>query len=169
MIATLDKTRQTRVLNTISILAGGALFLVLFLHFRPVSAPVVSTAKTYEAVVNIGSIAIPVIIADTKEEQEQGLSGTESLRVDSGLLFVFNVPGRHGFWMKDMNYALDLVWIDENLKIIAISKDITPQTYPTIFTPPEDVKYVLEVNAGFSTKNNITENQILTISTNLTF
>lgn len=165
----LHKTRQTRVLNIISILAGGALFLVLFLHFRSVSAPVVTLMKSHDAVVTIGSVSIPVSIADSPEEQEQGLSGTKELSTGSGELFVFNTPGRYGFWMKDMNYGLDLIWIDENLRIVAISRDITPQTYPTIFNPPTDIKYVLEVNAGFSTNNNIAENQLVTISSNLTF
>ncbi len=169
MIATFTKTRQTRVLYIISILAGGALFLVLFLHFRQVQVPVVNTEKSYEAIVTINSIDIPVVIADSNEEQEQGLSGTKSLEPGSGELFIFNTPGKYGFWMKNMNYSLDLIWVDENLNIIAISKDISPETYPEIFYPPSDVKYVLEVNSGFSAKHGITENQLLKISSNLSF
>ena len=159
MIATLHKTRQTRVLNIISILATGALLLVLLLHFKIGQSS--DIPKGYDAVISIGSTEIPVTIADTLAEQEQGLSGTESLESNAGKLFVFNTPGSYGFWMKDMNYAIDIIWIDEYLKIVDISKDLTPQTYPTIFYPPKDIKYVLEVNSGFSTRNNISINQLM--------
>jgi uncharacterized membrane protein (UPF0127 family) len=169
MIATFTKTRQTRVLYIFSIIAIGALLLVLFLRSRQAVAPVLNTQKSYDAIVTIGSVDIPVTIADSPQEQEQGLSGTDSLDEGSGELFVFNTVGKYGFWMKDMNYPLDLIWIDEKLNIVAISKDISPNTYPTIFNPPTDVKYVLEVNAGFSTKHGITENQLIKISSNLSF
>jgi uncharacterized membrane protein (UPF0127 family) len=159
MIAKLDKTRQTRVLNIISILATGALLLVLLLHFK--SNPSSTTLKGYDSVITVGSIKIPVTIADTPEEQEQGLSGTVSLEKNTGKLFVFKDSGKYGFWMKDMNYSLDIVWIDGDLKIVGISKDISPQTYPEIFYPPKDIKYALEVNAGFSTKNNLSINQLM--------
>jgi uncharacterized membrane protein (UPF0127 family) len=170
MIA-LHKTRQTRVLYIISILiAGGALVLVLFLHFRQTSKPVdVKPLIKYDDTISLGQVQIPVTIADTPEKQEQGLSNTISLPENAGKFFVFKDIGKYGFWMKDMNYSLDIIWIDENLKIIAISKDLKPETYPTVFYPPSPVKYVLEVNAGFSTRNNIIVNQLLTFSHNLSF
>lgn len=170
MIA-LHKTRQTRVLYIISILiAGGALVLVLFLHFRQTVDTVdIKPLIKYEYTISIGQLQIPVTIADTPQGQEQGLSGTISLDENAGKLFIFKDIGKYGFWMKDMNYSLDIIWIDENLKVIGISKDLKPETYPTIFYPPSAVKYVLEVNAGFSTRNNIAVNQLLTFSNNLSF
>ncbi len=168
MIATLDKTRQTRVLNTISSLATGALLLVLFLRFEPVEAPSPVT-PVHEAIIFAGETQILVDIADTPDEQQMGLSGTAPLPKNTGKLFVFSTPSKHGFWMKDMNYGLDIIWIDKDFRIIHIDKEVMPESYPTIFYPPKEIMYVLEVPAGFSTANDISINQLLTLSNNLSF
>ncbi len=170
MIATqtnISKTK-TRVLTLFLNLAGGALFIVLFLHFRTVSIiPVMPSSS--EATLVSGDLHIPVTIADTQEEQEQGLSGTVSLPENTGKLFVFKDPGVYGFWMKDMQYPLDLIWIDSSMHIIDINKDVTPQTYPNVFYPPQQVLYVLEVNSGFSTTHHMEVNQLLALTDNLSF
>lgn len=160
MIA-INKTRQTRVLNTISILAIGALLLVLFLFSGHKKSIENTKAFSYDGSVTIGQVIVPVSIADTDQSREQGLSGTTSLDSNAGKLFVFNSPSVYGFWMKDMNYPLDIIWIDKDFKIIAISKDLKPESYPEVFYPPSEVLYVLEVNGGFSTANNIAENQLV--------
>src|ERR1700744_2057454 len=102
-----------------------------------------------------GQLEIPVAIADTAAKQQQGLSDTPSLPANDGMLFAFDTPGKIGFWMKDMNYSLDFVWLDNSMKIVAIDTDVTPATYPKIYYPPQDISYVLEVNAGFSTTHNL--------------
>jgi uncharacterized membrane protein (UPF0127 family) len=171
MIATqfkdIKKTKQTRVLNIIFSLAIGALFLVLLLHSREASAPLAQ--PVYDATVSNGFTDIPVAVADTDEERELGLSGTAVLPQNAGKLFIFNAPGKYGFWMKDMRYAIDIIWIDESFRIVGIAEGILPGTYPEVFYPPSPVKYVLEVNAGFSTAHNLLENQLLTLTNNLSF
>jgi thiamine biosynthesis protein ThiC len=67
----ISKTK-TRVLNTILILVGGALFLVLLLRSRLVYSPVLDVTKSYDALISIGSKTIPVTIADTEEERNLG-------------------------------------------------------------------------------------------------
>jgi uncharacterized membrane protein (UPF0127 family) len=163
----LQKTRQTRVLYVFSIIAIGALLLVLLLRSRVSNQVVVP--KGYDAVLSTQNLSIPVTIADTPEEQEIGLSYTSNLEQNTGKLFVFNTVGKYGFWMKNMFYAIDLVWIDKDFRIISIDKNITPESYPTIFYPPQDVQYVLEVNAGFSTANNLSVNQLMALTNNLSF
>ena len=160
-------TRQTRVLNIIFSLAIGALFLVLLLRSREVRAPLIT--PVFEALVSNGSVSIPVTIADTSLEQEVGLSGTEFLPPNTRKLFVFNVPGEYGFWMKDMQYPIDIIWIDNSFRILGITEGVTPETYPKVFYPPGPIQYVLEVNAGFSTTHNLLENQLLTLTNNLSF
>lgn len=100
---------------------------------------------------------VRVEIADTPAERELGLSGRERLGEKEGMIFVFDSPGRHAFWMKDMLFPLDIIWLDENLKVIYIKKDARPESYPEIFLPGEDAKYVLEVVAGFADKYNLKE------------
>ncbi len=163
------KTRQIRILYTI-LIAGGALLVVLllrslFLHKEQLPPALeVGNATEKEWVLSLGSFSIPVTLADSPEEREQGLSGTLSLPKESGLLFLFDKPDFYGFWMKDMAYPLDIVWIDKDFKIIGISKDIAPNSYPQIFYPPSPAQFVLEVNAGFSTQHNLSENQLLTLT-----
>ncbi len=87
-------------------------------------------------------------LADDPAEQELGLSNRKSMPQNTGMLFAFPAPSIPGIWMKDMHFALDLVWIDEGRKIVQIDANVSPDTYPRIFRPSGLVKYVLEVNAG---------------------
>ena len=91
------------------------------------------------------------IVAD-EESRSQGLSDRESLCIGCGMLFAYDEPGRHGFWMKDMNFPIDIVWLDENQEIVHIERSVSPDTYltnpPTVFLPPVDASYVLELPAG---------------------
>ena len=91
--------------------------------------------------------SIPVQLARTTSELKQGLSGTSSLPVGTGMLFIFEHPGGYGFWMKDMQYPLDIVWMDENLRVVEITQHLTPETFPEVTYPQVPVKYVLELNA----------------------
>ena len=105
--------------------------------------------------VNIGGSKVKVELALTSQAQELGLSGRAELAEDEGMLFVFSVPDKYYFWMKDMNFAIDMIWISEDLKIIYIKKDARPELYPETYGPEENAKYILEVNSGFSDKNNL--------------
>ncbi|MEX2014012.1 MAG: DUF192 domain-containing protein, partial [Parcubacteria group bacterium] len=61
----------------------------------------------------------------------------------------------HGFWMKDMHFAIDIVWIDENFRIVGIEKEVRPETFPQVFRPDQPIKYVLELPAGYSERHDI--------------
>lgn len=98
---------------------------------------------------------IKVDLAITPSEHEQGLSGRPGLKDDEGMLFVFLQVGKHLFWMKDMFFSIDMIWLGADMKVIYIKKDATPASYPTTFGPNQDAKYVLEVISGFSDKNNL--------------
>jgi len=87
-----------------------------------------------------------VRIADSLAERAQGLSGTTALAPDEGMLFVFERAGMYGFWMKDMYYPIDIIWLNDELRPVGITKNISPDTFPTVFYPPVPVRYVLEVS-----------------------
>jgi hypothetical protein len=87
-------------------------------------------------------------IADTPLLEERGLSGRISLNSNRGMLFIFSTPGIYGFWMKDMNFPLDMVWMDVNHKVVSVNSDVLPSTYPNTFFPPSNISFVLELNAG---------------------
>lgn len=107
--------------------------------------------------VNIGGKAeFKVGLAVTREQRAKGLSGREYLADDEGLLFVFQNPGRHGFWMKDMNFAIDIIWVDEEKKVVDIRENANPESYPAeTFYPSYPALYVLEINAGLVEKYGI--------------
>lgn len=95
---------------------------------------------------------IYVTVAKTPATREQGLSGYTSLGADKGMLFIFPTPDKPDFWMKDMNFSLDMIWITNDRKIIGVSSNISPNTYPKTFSPPDKIQFVLEVNAGAAEK-----------------
>lgn len=105
--------------------------------------------------VKIRDLALDITLADTAAKREQGLSSTPSLATSSGMLFVFSKPGRYPFWMKDMNYSLDIIWIGRDHKIVDITKNLSPNTYPESIAPIRDTLYVLEINAGLAGKYNL--------------
>lgn len=103
----------------------------------------------------IQNIKLTVDIADEPYEQTLGLSGREYMAKNEGIIFIFPESIMPAFWMKEMNFALDIIWIDAKNTIIGIEKNVSPDTFPETFAPPSPVKYVLEVNADWSDKNQI--------------
>ncbi len=106
--------------------------------------------------IKIGDKKIKVELATTEKEQARGLSGRNGLVEDTGMLFIFDKIAKYSFWMKEMNFPIDMIWISEDLHIVYIKNNAQPASYPEDFTPSTDAKYVLEINAGFSEKNNLT-------------
>lgn len=102
-----------------------------------------------------------VMIADSDTERQQGLSGRKSLGQHEGMLFVFDIPAQHRFWMKDMNFPIDIVWIDSNFTVVDITHSLSPNTFPQAFAPTLPAQYVLEIPAGSAEKFGITVGQVL--------
>lgn len=105
--------------------------------------------------VKINDVILKVEVAMTSEEHAKGLSDRESLDADAGLLFFFNNSGKYPFWMKDMNFPIDIIWIDENYTIVFIEKNAKPESFPSLLGGKVQSRYVLETASGFSQKNNI--------------
>lgn len=99
--------------------------------------------------------------ANTQEEQNTGLSGKKCIRSDEAMLFIFEKPSTYGFWMKDMNFPIDIIWLDGSKKVVSIESDVHPSTYPRIYYPSEPALFVLEVSAGASSQSPITIGQQL--------
>jgi UDP-GlcNAc:undecaprenyl-phosphate GlcNAc-1-phosphate transferase len=94
--------------------------------------------------------------AKTPEEQARGLSNRDSLCGNCGMLFEFSDPGLHSFWMKDMRFSLDVIWLDENNQVVAKYENLPfPSLEP--FGPPVPVVRVLELPAGAATSVRVGE------------
>ena len=87
-------------------------------------------------------------IADTGVLRERGLSYRNALSQNEAMLFVFEEPGKYLFWMKDMNFSIDIIWLDSSKHMIYVEKNLSPNTYPKAFGPDEQSQYVIEVSAG---------------------
>jgi uncharacterized membrane protein (UPF0127 family) len=74
----------------------------------------------------IAGVRLSVEVADTPAERGRGLSGREMLPENSGMLFVFDTPGRYGFWMYGMKFPLDIIWIDESLRVVYFVENAQP-------------------------------------------
>src|ERR671919_1099267 len=99
-------------------------------------------------------------LALTNEQQTKGLSVKDYLKENEGMLFVYEQPTRQGFWMKDMKFPIDIIWLDNNGTVVYIKNNLQPCT--TIFAflcptyiPDKDSLYVLETSSGFSNKHSI--------------
>ncbi|MCX6757298.1 MAG: DUF192 domain-containing protein [Candidatus Nomurabacteria bacterium] len=139
------------------------LFFILFfyynissIHSKPTSDQIAVMDK-----VIISGQTIDVEISDTSAKRELGLSGHAPLLNNQGMFFVFDVPDKYAFWMKDMLFPLDIIWINSDMKVVYIEKNLEPNSYPKLFSSNEDALYVLELNAGFSDKNNLQIGDIL--------
>lgn len=111
-------------------------------------------------ILKIGEMTLNIEVADTDAKRTQGLSGKVGLGENEGMLFVFEKEGNYGFWMKDMNFPIDIAWLDKDKKIIYVEKNVSPETYPKVFYAIKDdvailSLFVLETSAGFLAKNNI--------------
>lgn len=116
-------------------------------------------------IIKIGDLEIPIEVAKTDSEKQKGLSNRTKLADNSGMLFVFNKNSKPVFWMKDTKIPLDIIWIS-NGKIVGINKNVPTEigksdTELTRYPSPQSIDYVLEVNAGFSDKNQITVGESL--------
>lgn len=115
----------------------------------------VSSEKTYSSITHLPSKTIiaskgsvKAFVAENDTDRENGLSGQSSLPHGVGMLFVFDTPGKYGFWMKDMDFSIDMIWIGADKKVVGVTKNVLSSSYPFVFMPPKDILYVLEMNAG---------------------
>lgn len=101
-------------------------------------------------------ITVNVQIADDNNERARGLMFVESLDENAGMLFVFEREGYLAFWMKNTLIPLDIIFIDEKLKIVDIKNAVPCIQDPcALYKPKSPAKYVLEVNGNFTIKNGI--------------
>ncbi len=127
-------------------------FLIIALIFF-----ILSAQKKRDDTVCFEGSYINVELATTREEMITGLMNRTNLPENKGMLFIFDEEGVYKFWMKNTLIPLDMIWIDENGKIIYIEKNALPCDIPTCpaFGPESSSKYVLEVNGGYTERHKI--------------
>jgi hypothetical protein len=114
--------------------------------------------------VTVGTQSVIVELARSPEEHAKGLSGRDSLPADRGMLFIFDSYQQPSFWMKDMRFAIDILWIN-NGRVVGLESDVQPSSNDILplYTPKTPIKYVLEVPAGWSTQNGVQIGTVVTM------
>lgn len=100
-------------------------------------------------------------LARSTYEHEKGLSGRQSLGYDRGMLFIFQQESQRCFWMKDMYFAVDIIWTDASRRVIFLQQHASPDSYPRTFCSSDPAAYVLELPAGSIADRGIRKGQIL--------
>ncbi len=102
----------------------------------------------------LGNTTINLELAKTNYERNIGLSAYYTLSIDWGMLFLFDDYGERRFYMKDMRFPIDILWLDENMTVTKILENAQP-CKNGCETFLGNAKYVLEINAGIAKENNL--------------
>ena len=129
--------------NVIFIIVG---VVVLAMAVYYISTRVYSICGNKIVSVNINNHTLHVETVLSDEKLRKGLGGRGGMCVSCGMLFEFPKAGKYSFWMKDMRFPLDLVWILQG-RVVHIEKNVQPD-FIGILTPPGLADRVLELNAG---------------------
>jgi uncharacterized membrane protein (UPF0127 family) len=114
-----------------------------------------------EVKVTLNGIELIADLAATNEQRAQGLSVKDALAENEAMLFVFDTAQDHSFWMKNMKFPIDIIWLDSNRTIVHIEHNLQPCNLdvlcPTHKPDNNSAIYVLETVAGFAEKHDIVE------------
>jgi uncharacterized protein len=117
--------------------------------------------------VKIGGETFKVEIADSDEEKQIGLSEKTTLKDNEGMLFIFDKPDTYSFWMKEMDFPIDIVYLNGD-RVTTVIKNAQPPTSSDqdleIFRPEEPSDKVLEIKAGLADRYNITKGSTVEIN-----
>jgi uncharacterized protein len=132
--------------------------IVVVIFITAIFMTLIYNIKTPRAIINGQAFKIQVVTED--KDKQIGLSNKNHLSSSQGMLFIFAKPDFYSFWMKDMKFPIDIIYINNN-KVTTIIKNApipsSTNNNLTIYKPTSVSDKVLEINAGLSDKYNIQE------------
>jgi len=146
------------------IIIGFIIILILFSGFILLQ---LNKTNAPASKVTIDNQTFSVEVATTSAQLQQGLSGRTSLPKDQGMLFIFKTAAPYPFWMKDMKFPLDMIFINNN-KIVTIFQNVPAPKDPNttnlpVYAPDGPVNQVLEINAGLAKTDNFKKGDTVTV------
>ncbi|MDQ3851471.1 MAG: DUF192 domain-containing protein [Thermoproteota archaeon] len=108
--------------------------------------------------VAVNGLVLVADIAATDEQRTKGLSVKDSLDENEAMLFVFEDEAEHTFWMKNMKFPIDIIWIDTDKTVVHIEHNLQPcssELFCPTYKPNDDSLYVLETIAGFAERHDV--------------
>jgi len=136
---------KTTVFTGLIILLAAALLITLFISLASAGC---NQEYRDDKNISINGQVIHVQVADTSGEINRGLSGKSCTADSQGMLFNLGRSGQYAFWMKDMKFSIDIVWLNSKHEVVQVDKSISPSTYPKTFTSSQPAQFVLELKAG---------------------
>jgi uncharacterized membrane protein (UPF0127 family) len=134
----------------------------LLTAFLFMSAAFSFAASVPLSLVCIKNACVHVDVVSKPEDMQRGLQGREGLKETQGMLFIFKDDDIHRFWMKDMKFSIDIIWMNNQLQIVTIVPSCPACTAEpcAIYSPSAKSRFVLEVPAGFSAKHQLKQGDI---------
>ena len=125
---------------------------VLFLLFSFITEATLAQEFSYAhaTVITPKGVSIPVEVSDTPEKRSLGLGKRDKLENGWGMLFVFEKRIPHSFWMKNMRFSIDIIWLD-NQRIVELAENVPPPQEgesPKVMEPRFPSNFVLELESG---------------------
>lgn len=146
---------RTRLILGILVVIFLVILGVVFVNVVSNNAHIPFLSSQPKSSVTIDNHTFKVKVANTQQEKEIGLSGTTSLPQDQGMLFPFDKADYYAFWMRNMKYPLDIIYI-ANKKIVSIANNVPAPTNSSaplsVYKPSQPADTVLEINGGISNK-----------------
>jgi uncharacterized membrane protein (UPF0127 family) len=146
--------RKNQVALALVVVAVGLGLFKLLWEPRQAPAPQPETARVRIA----DKAVVTAEIANDEAERARGLSGRDTLADDTGMLFVYQTAAQPGFWMKDMQIPIDILWIAADA-VVQIDANVPPPTATggniVEINPARPVDAVLEVPAGYAGRQNL--------------
>jgi uncharacterized protein len=141
--------------------------LAVVIFFSILLASFIASDRNQDAQVSINNAKFGVVLAKTNTEKEIGLSNTRNLPQNRGMLFLFDQPAYYAFWMKEMKFPIDIIFIRGN-KVTTVFSNVLPPSQTNgqlpLYQPKDASEKVLELNAGMAQKYNIQEGSVVEIN-----
>lgn len=113
--------------------------------------------------IHLGRRRFSAILADSFVKKMIGLMFRKGLGPDTVMLFDFGYSDRHGIWMRNMLFSIDVIWVSESLRVVDFVKDLRPSSGSRVNKPSADARYIIEAKSGFIQKNRIEKGERIKI------
>lgn len=139
------------------------LLVIIIVGLFVILGAIGSTQKEAVITLHTARNSVGLEVVKDQKDLEHGLADRDTLPANKAMFFVFPHADYWPFWAKDMKFSIDIIWLDANLKVLTIKKNVSPDTFPSVFFPVDPARYVLEASAGFADGNAIVEGMVLDI------
>ena len=106
----------------------------------------------------IGERWLDMEVADNSYTRAKGLMYRKKMKKGSGMLFIFDSERRYSFWMLNMQFSIDLIWLDRDMRVVDITKDAVPSHSifsSRSYSPKAPAMYVIETCSGFASSSKL--------------